>query len=148
SSKGRTSSVSAPKSPKLIKKMVALFDYNPNEYSPNANSNDELSFHSGDIIYIHGNIHDDGFYSGELENGKKGFVPSNYLEEISDENTIEKPTESHEKKETPTNVNYNETTTTEKIVEQPPPTPPTEAPKLGFFDRFKSTFSWNLNEPI
>ncbi|CAF2720501.1 unnamed protein product [Rotaria sp. Silwood2] len=148
SSKGRTSSVSAPKSPKLIKKMVALFDYNPNEYSPNANSNDELSFHSGDIIYIHGNIHDDGFYSGELENGKKGFVPSNYLEEISDENTIEKPTESHEKKETPTNVNDNETTTTEKIVEQPPPTPPTEAPKLGFFDRFKSTFSWNLNEPI
>ncbi|CAF5151215.1 unnamed protein product, partial [Rotaria sp. Silwood1] len=76
--------------------MVALFDYNPSEYSPNINSNDELSFHSGDVIYIHGNIHDDGFYSGELENGKKGLVPSNCLKERSDENAIVKPIEAHE----------------------------------------------------
>ncbi|CAF4652800.1 unnamed protein product [Rotaria sp. Silwood1] len=145
-SKKRTSSVSALKSPKPIRKMVALFDYNPSEYSPNINSNDELSFHSGDVIYIHGNIHDDGFYSGELENGKKGLVPSNYLKEISDENAIEKPTEANEKQQTSTNVNDNETAT-EKPIEQPP-APSTEAPKVGFFDRFKSTFSWNLNEPI
>ncbi|CAF3770154.1 unnamed protein product [Rotaria sordida] len=203
STKHRTSSLSTPKSPKSIKKMIALFDYNPNEHSPNANSKDELSFHSGDIIYVHGNIHDDGFYSGELENGKKGFVPSNYLKEISNENTIEKSTESNEKQETSTNVNNNNnetttnvnnnneattninntnetttnvnnnneattnvnnnsdattninnnnettttTTTTEQTAEQPP-APSTEPPKAGFFDRFKNTFSWNLNEPI
>ncbi|CAF3667502.1 unnamed protein product [Rotaria sordida] len=203
STKHRTSSLSTPKSPKSIKKMIALFDYNPNEHSPNANSKDELSFHSGDIIYVHGNIHDDGFYSGELENGKKGLVPSNYLKEISNENTIEKSTESNEKQETSTNVNNNNnetttnvnnnneattninntnetttnvnnnneattnvnnnsdattninnnnettttTTTTEQTAEQPP-APSTEPPKAGFFDRFKNTFSWNLNEPI
>jgi len=32
--------------------------------------------------------------------------------------------------------------------ETEPPPPPTEAPQVGFFDRLRSTFSWNLNEPI
>jgi hypothetical protein len=65
--------------------MIALFDYNPKANSPNENPKDELSFHSGDIIYIHGIVHEDGFYSGELSNGKKGLVPSNYLKEFSEE---------------------------------------------------------------
>jgi hypothetical protein len=69
--------------------MIALFDYNPDENSPNTNPTDELTFHSGDIIYVHGTVHDDGFYAGELENGRKGLVPSNYLKEISSINTDE-----------------------------------------------------------
>jgi hypothetical protein len=73
--------------------MIAMFDYNPNENSPNVNPDDELTFHSGDTIYVHGNVHDDGFYFGELENGKKGLVPSNFLKEVSsinaDENSIQ-----------------------------------------------------------
>ena len=75
------------------KRMIALFDYNPNENSPNLNPDEELSFRSGDIIYVHGNVQDDGFYLGELENGIKGLVPSNFLEEVSslhtDENSIQ-----------------------------------------------------------
>lgn len=63
--------------------MIAMFDYNPKDQSPNVNPDDELSFRSGDIIYIHGNVQEDGFFLGELENGRKGFVPSNFLKEIS-----------------------------------------------------------------
>jgi RIMS-binding protein 2 len=80
-----------------IKKMIAMFDYNPSEHSPNINPDDELSFHSGDIIYVHGNVHDDGFYLGELENGTKGLVPSNFLKEVSsinvDENSMQQNNE-------------------------------------------------------
>ena len=72
---------------KPLKKMIALFDYNPNANSPNKNPKDELSFHSGDIIYTHGIVHEDGFYSGESANGKKGLVPSNYLKEMPEEIT-------------------------------------------------------------
>jgi hypothetical protein len=78
--------VSSPTNSKTLKKMIATFDYNPNGNSSNRTHNNELSFHSGDIIYIHGNLRDDGFYSGELVNGKKGLVSSNYLKEISEEN--------------------------------------------------------------
>ncbi len=93
----RTPSLSTPNL-KSLKRMIAAFDYKPDANSPNKNHNDELSFHSGDIIYIHGNIRDDGFYSGELVNGKKGLVPSNYLQEISDENSIKKENETKENK--------------------------------------------------
>jgi len=77
--------------------MIAMFDYNPSEASPNVNHADELSFRSGEIIYVHGNVHDDGFYFGELENGKKGLVPSNFLKEVSsiniDENSMQQDNE-------------------------------------------------------
>ena len=82
-----------PASPKALKKMVALYDYNPAVNSPNVNSNDELSFKSGEIIYVQGDIHDDGFYDGQLENGKKGLVPSNYLKEAPVVEKEEKPAE-------------------------------------------------------
>ena len=62
-----------------IKKMIAMFDYNPNENSPNLNPDEELSFHSGD----------DGFFMGELVNGSKGLVPSNFLKEVSTMNADE-----------------------------------------------------------
>jgi RIMS-binding protein 2 len=68
-----------------------MFDYNPSEHSPNVNPDEELSFRSGDIIYVHGNVHEDGFYLGELENGSKGLVPSNFLKEVSSINTDEIP---------------------------------------------------------
>ena len=69
--------------------MIAMFDYNPNENSPNLNPDEELSFHSGDIIFVHGTVHDDGFYMGELVNGSKGLVPSNFLKEVSTMNADE-----------------------------------------------------------
>ena len=83
-------STSAIKSPsQSIKTMISMFDYNPTENSPNANPDEELSFRSGDIIFVHGNVHDDGFYFGELKNGAKGLVPSNFLKEYLPTSTDE-----------------------------------------------------------
>jgi RIMS-binding protein 2 len=60
-------------------KMIALFDYNPHEHSPNADAEAELPLHAGDVIYVIGEVDEDGFYEGENENGQRGLVPSNYL---------------------------------------------------------------------
>ncbi|XP_023561275.1 peripheral-type benzodiazepine receptor-associated protein 1 isoform X3 [Octodon degus] len=59
--------------------MVAAFDYNPRENSPNMDVEAELPFRAGDIITVFGSMDDDGFYYGEL-NGQRGLVPSNFLE--------------------------------------------------------------------
>ncbi|XP_077336804.1 peripheral-type benzodiazepine receptor-associated protein 1 isoform X3 [Lithobates pipiens] len=63
----------------VSRKMVAMFDYNPRESSPNMDVEAELSFTAGDIITVFGPMDEDGFFYGEL-NGQRGFVPSNYLE--------------------------------------------------------------------
>ncbi|XP_072603675.1 peripheral-type benzodiazepine receptor-associated protein 1 isoform X3 [Vulpes vulpes] len=70
-----TSSASL-KSPRT---MVAAFDYNPRESSPNMDVEAELPFRAGDVITVFGDMDDDGFYYGEL-NGRRGLVPSNFLE--------------------------------------------------------------------
>ncbi|XP_039103286.1 peripheral-type benzodiazepine receptor-associated protein 1 isoform X2 [Hyaena hyaena] len=75
---GRPQQVSSAglKSPRS---MVAAFDYNPQESSPNMDVEAELPFRAGDIITVFGDMDDDGFYYGEL-NGQRGLVPSNFLE--------------------------------------------------------------------
>ncbi|XP_030318569.1 peripheral-type benzodiazepine receptor-associated protein 1 isoform X3 [Calypte anna] len=64
--------------------MVAVFDYNPKESSPNADVEAELTFSAGDIITVFGSMDDDGFYYGEL-NQQRGLVPSNFLEAVTSE---------------------------------------------------------------
>ncbi|XP_068846048.1 RIMS-binding protein 2 isoform X3 [Capricornis sumatraensis] len=66
------------------RRMVALYDYDPRESSPNIDVEAELTFCTGDIITVFGEIDEDGFYYGEL-NGQKGLVPSNFLEEVPDD---------------------------------------------------------------
>uniref|UniRef100_H3BHR3 RIMS-binding protein 2 n=1 Tax=Latimeria chalumnae TaxID=7897 RepID=H3BHR3_LATCH len=66
------------------RRMVALYDYDPRESSPNVDVEAELTFCAGDIINVYGEIDEDGFYYGEL-NGQKGLVPSNFLEEVPDD---------------------------------------------------------------
>ncbi|KAM9259680.1 RIMS-binding protein 2 isoform 3-T3 [Cariama cristata] len=66
------------------RRMVALYDYDPRESSPNVDVEAELTFCTGDIITVFGDIDEDGFYYGEL-NGQKGLVPSNFLEEVPDD---------------------------------------------------------------
>ncbi|XP_058239183.1 peripheral-type benzodiazepine receptor-associated protein 1 isoform X11 [Hemibagrus wyckioides] len=61
------------------RRMVAIFDYDPRESSPNADIEAELAFNAGDIIYVFGDMDDDGFFFGDL-NGRKGLVPSNFLQ--------------------------------------------------------------------
>ncbi|XP_033039538.1 peripheral-type benzodiazepine receptor-associated protein 1 isoform X12 [Trachypithecus francoisi] len=76
-----------PGPPKLVpsaelkapRSMVAAFDYNPQESSPNMDVEAELPFRAGDVITVFGGMDDDGFYYGELH-GQRGLVPSNFLE--------------------------------------------------------------------
>uniref|UniRef100_A0A667IT54 TSPO associated protein 1 n=1 Tax=Lynx canadensis TaxID=61383 RepID=A0A667IT54_LYNCA len=75
---GRPQQVSSA-SLKSSRSMVAAFDYNPRESSPNMDVEAELPFRAGDIITVFGDMDDDGFYYGEL-NGQRGLVPSNFLE--------------------------------------------------------------------
>uniref|UniRef100_A0A3Q3GVT2 RIMS-binding protein 2 n=1 Tax=Kryptolebias marmoratus TaxID=37003 RepID=A0A3Q3GVT2_KRYMA len=79
--------------PMSTRRMVALYDYDPRESSPNVdveyegnrlNEEAELTFCAGDVIMVFGEIDEDGFYYGEL-NGHKGLVPSNFLEEVPDD---------------------------------------------------------------
>ncbi|XP_021113334.1 RIMS-binding protein 2 isoform X5 [Heterocephalus glaber] len=66
------------------RRVVALYDYDPRESSPNVDVEAELTFCTGDIITVFGDIDEDGFYYGEL-NGQRGLVPSNFLEEVPDD---------------------------------------------------------------
>nr|XP_046245485.1 RIMS-binding protein 2-like isoform X1 [Scatophagus argus] len=65
----------------VVRRMVALFDYDPWESSPNMDSEVELGFRSGDIIYVLGDMDQDGFYYGDLC-GRRGLVPSNFLQPL------------------------------------------------------------------
>ncbi|XP_062310500.1 RIMS-binding protein 2 isoform X1 [Osmerus eperlanus] len=81
--------------PASTRRMVALYDYDPRESSPNVDvepqygrdrlmDEAELTFCAGDVVNVFGEIDEDGFYYGEL-NGHKGLVPSNFLEEVPDD---------------------------------------------------------------
>ncbi|XP_029963502.1 RIMS-binding protein 2 [Salarias fasciatus] len=63
----------------VVRRMVAMFDYDPWESSPNMDSEVELGFRAGEIIYVLGDMDRDGFYYGDLH-GRRGLVPSNFLQ--------------------------------------------------------------------
>ncbi|XP_057342232.1 RIMS-binding protein 3-like isoform X2 [Microplitis mediator] len=64
-----------------VRKMIALYDYDPQVLSPNVDAEQvELRFQTGNEIYVYGDMDDDGFYMGELD-GVRGLVPSNFLAE-------------------------------------------------------------------
>ncbi|XP_025022935.1 peripheral-type benzodiazepine receptor-associated protein 1 [Python bivittatus] len=67
--------------------MVAIFDYNPQENSPNPDTEAELRFCAGDIVTVLSSMDDDGFYYGEV-NGQKGLVPSNFLEALPSDGAL------------------------------------------------------------
>ncbi|XP_061722538.1 RIMS-binding protein 2 isoform X4 [Cydia pomonella] len=67
-----------------VRRMVALFDYDPQELSPNVDADAELSFHTGQIIHVYGDMDDDGFFMAEID-GVRGLVPSNFLAEPNDQ---------------------------------------------------------------
>uniref|UniRef100_A0A915JH98 SH3 domain-containing protein n=1 Tax=Romanomermis culicivorax TaxID=13658 RepID=A0A915JH98_ROMCU len=54
------------------RRVIAKFDYDPKENSPNPGAEqEELTFRAGDVITIFGDVDDDGFFMGEL-NGRRG----------------------------------------------------------------------------
>ncbi|KAH1012014.1 hypothetical protein HUJ04_001264 [Dendroctonus ponderosae] len=67
-----------------VRRMVALYDYDPQELSPNVDAEVELSFNTGQIITIFGEMDEDGFYNAEID-GVRGLVPSNFLADAPDQ---------------------------------------------------------------
>lgn len=58
---------------------TAKYSYDPYQYSPNDNPALELSLKSGEYLIVHGDMDADGFYHGELMDGRRGLVPSNFV---------------------------------------------------------------------
>ncbi|KAM6970622.1 peripheral-type benzodiazepine receptor-associated protein 1 [Aplochiton taeniatus] len=79
-SKKGTGAAAAHPAP-AARRMVAIFDYDPRESSPNNDIEAELTFSAGDVIFVYGDMDDDGFFYGDL-NGHKGLVPSNFLQAV------------------------------------------------------------------
>lgn len=79
-----------------LRKMAALFDYDPRQTSPNPDAEDvELTFRAGDVMHVFGSVDEDGFYVAELLTGERGLVPSNFLEEVNDEMDNSRGSSSH-----------------------------------------------------
>lgn len=45
----------------------------------------ELPITAGKYVYIFGEVDEAGWYVGELADGTRGFIPSNFVEEVSDD---------------------------------------------------------------
>ena len=68
---------------------IAKYSYDPFRQSPNENPESELSLAAGDFILIFGDIDSDGFYFGELLDGRRGLVPSNFVQQLTGEDLYE-----------------------------------------------------------
>ncbi|XP_035932337.1 RIMS-binding protein 3A-like [Halichoerus grypus] len=79
----------APLAPKL-KIFLARYSYNPFK-GPNEHPESELPLTAGDYVYIFGDMDEDGFYEGELEDGRRGLVPSNLVEQVADSDILDCP---------------------------------------------------------
>ncbi|XP_004681162.1 PREDICTED: RIMS-binding protein 3A-like [Condylura cristata] len=76
----------APGTP-IRKIFLARYSYNPFE-GPNKHPENELPLMAGHYVYIFGDMDEDGFYEGELEDGRRGLVPSNLIEQIPESDVL------------------------------------------------------------
>ncbi|XP_067862303.1 RIMS-binding protein 2 isoform X1 [Heptranchias perlo] len=67
-----------------VRLCVARYSYNPYE-GPNENPEAELPLKAGKYLYVYGDMDEDGFYEGELMDGRRGLVPSNFVALLQDE---------------------------------------------------------------
>ncbi len=59
------------------------YSYDPFKNSPNDNPAAELPLEIGEYLFIINEEDEDGFFMGELLNGRRGLVPSNFVEKVS-----------------------------------------------------------------
>lgn len=72
----------APQSGKL-RTFIAQYSYEPfNGASQQPKL--ELPLTAGQYVYVFGQVDEDGWYVGEQANGRRGFIPSNCVKEVSD----------------------------------------------------------------
>lgn len=68
---------------------MAKYAYDPFKQSPNDNPDAELSFTAGDYILVFEDIDEDGYFIGELMDGRRGYVPSNWLDRLIGDDLLE-----------------------------------------------------------
>ncbi|CAM1313222.1 BZRAP1 (predicted), partial [Pycnogonum litorale] len=68
-----------------VQVFVAKYTYDPLMHSPNENPEAELSVTSGEYVIVYGDMDEDGFYDGELPDGRRGLVPSNFVIKLTGE---------------------------------------------------------------
>ncbi|CAG2111123.1 unnamed protein product, partial [Medioppia subpectinata] len=68
---------------------IARYSYDPFKQSPNDNPEAELTLLAGDFVLIFGNVDEDGFFYGELLDGRRGLIPSNFVEKLTGEDLFE-----------------------------------------------------------
>lgn len=71
------------------KVFMARYHYDPYKQSPNENPDAEVTLICGDFILVFGGVDEDGFYYGELLDGRRGLVPSNFIEKLTGEDLFE-----------------------------------------------------------
>lgn len=81
----------------------------------------ELSFQTGAVILVYGDMDEDGFYMGELD-GVRGLVPSNFLTEAPDQYSNQGPNANNLAQRT-LNSNNNRARGIGPGVRGPPPPP-------------------------
>nr|XP_014424620.2 peripheral-type benzodiazepine receptor-associated protein 1-like [Pelodiscus sinensis] len=73
--------------PAKLQVFLARYSYDPFD-GPNKNPEAELPLTAGEYVYIYGDMDEDGFFEGELMDGRRGLVPSNLIEEVSDDDLM------------------------------------------------------------
>merc|ERR1712223_1784466 len=68
---------------------VAQYSYDPFQHSPNDSPEAELQVNAGDYILGWGEVDEDGFFDGELLDGRRGLVPSNFVGRLENEDLID-----------------------------------------------------------
>ncbi|KAK2902390.1 hypothetical protein Q8A73_012136 [Channa argus] len=69
-----------------VRLCIARYSYNPYD-GPNEHPEAELPLVAGKYLYVYGTMDEDGFYEGELLDGQRGLVPSNFVDFVQDEDT-------------------------------------------------------------
>uniref|UniRef100_K7FHQ1 TSPO associated protein 1 n=1 Tax=Pelodiscus sinensis TaxID=13735 RepID=K7FHQ1_PELSI len=87
--------IPAPEShgPAKLQVFLARYSYNPLD-GPNENPEAELPLTAGEYIYVYGHMDEDGFFEGELMDGRRGLVPSNFVERVPDDDLASDLTQS------------------------------------------------------
>ena len=58
-------------------------------HSPNEHPEAELHLQAGDFILVQGDMDEDGFFYGEQLDGRKGLLPSNFIEKLQNDDLFE-----------------------------------------------------------
>jgi hypothetical protein len=64
------------------RRFVVVFDYDPQSMSPNEDYSLELEINAGDILTVHGDLDEDGFFDASLGT-RRGVVPHSFVRELT-----------------------------------------------------------------